>query len=75
MDCSTASSSTSSRPFKKSKTILNDIVFFEKDVRRCLTPVFPYAVLYTIEPEFIHIAAVTHCARQPGYWKERLADD
>jgi hypothetical protein len=51
MDCSTASSSTSSRPFKKSKTILNDIVFFEEDVRRCLTPVFPYAVLYTIEPE------------------------
>ena len=49
--------------------------FFEEDVRRCLTPVFPHAVLYTIEPEFIHIAAVTHCARQPGYWKERLADD
>lgn len=49
--------------------------FFEEDVRRCLTPVFPYAVLYTIEPEFIHIVAITHCARQPGYWQKRLADD
>ncbi|MBC8245684.1 MAG: type II toxin-antitoxin system RelE/ParE family toxin [Verrucomicrobia bacterium] len=47
---------------------------FEEDVRRCLTPVFPYAILYTIEPNFIHIIAVTHCARQPGYWMERLAD-
>jgi len=49
--------------------------FFEKDIRRSLTPVFPYAVLYTIEPEFIHIIAITHCARRPGYWKERLTDD
>ena len=48
---------------------------FEEDIRRSLTPVFPYAVLYTIEPKFIHILAITHCSRQPGYWKERLTDD
>jgi len=46
--------------------------FFEEDVRRCLTRVFPYALLYTIEPDFIHIIAITHCAREPGYWKNRL---
>ena len=45
----------------------------EEDVRRCLTHVFPYSILYTIEPEFVLIVAVAHCAREPGYWKERLA--
>ncbi len=44
----------------------------EEDVRRCLTHVFPYAILYTIEPEFVLILAVAHCAREPGYWKERI---
>jgi plasmid stabilization system protein ParE len=45
----------------------------EEDVRRCLTRVFPYGVLYTIEPEFILIVAVMHCSREPGYWKRRVA--
>jgi plasmid stabilization system protein ParE len=45
----------------------------DEDVRRCLTRVFPYGVLYTIEPEFILIVAVTHCSREPGYWKRRVA--
>jgi hypothetical protein len=44
----------------------------EKDVRRCLTRVFPYAVLYTIEPDYILIVAVMHCHREPGYWKKRI---
>ena len=45
----------------------------DEDVRRCLTRVFPYGVLYTIEPEFILIVAVMHCSREPGYWKRRVA--
>ena len=32
--------------------------FVEEDVRRCLTRVFPYGVLYTIEPEYVLIVAV-----------------
>ena len=44
----------------------------EEDVRRCLTRVFPYGVLYTIEPDFVLIVAVMHCSREPGYWKRRL---
>jgi plasmid stabilization system protein ParE len=43
------------------------------DVRRCLTRIFPYGVLYTIEPEFILIVAVMHGSREPGYWKRRVA--
>lgn len=44
----------------------------EEDVRRCLAKVFPYAVLYTIEPEYILIIAVMHCHREPGYWRRRI---
>lgn len=44
----------------------------DEDVRRCLTHIFPYAVLYTIEAEFVLIVAVMYCGREPGYWKERL---
>lgn len=45
----------------------------EDDIRRCLTRVFPYAVLYTVEPEFVLIIAVMHCHREPGYWRERIS--
>jgi plasmid stabilization system protein ParE len=43
----------------------------DEDVRRCLTHVFPYAVLYTIESDFVLIVAVMHCSREPSYWKAR----
>lgn len=45
----------------------------DEDVRRCLTGVFPYGVLYTIEVDFVLIVAVMHCSREPGYWKGRVA--
>jgi toxin ParE1/3/4 len=44
----------------------------DDDVRRCLTHVFPYGILYTTEPEFILIVAVMHGSREPGYWKRRV---
>jgi plasmid stabilization system protein ParE len=44
----------------------------DQDVRRCLTRIFPYSVLYTIETDFILIVAVMHGRREPGYWKQRL---
>jgi plasmid stabilization system protein ParE len=45
---------------------------FEEDVRRCLTRVFPYGILYTVEADFVLIVAVAHCSREPGYWKRRI---
>ncbi|GDX11471.1 hypothetical protein LBMAG57_32430 [Verrucomicrobiota bacterium] len=45
---------------------------FEEDVRRCLVHVFPYAVLYTIEFDYVLIIAVMHCSREPGYWRHRV---
>jgi plasmid stabilization system protein ParE len=44
----------------------------DQDVRRCLTKVFPYAILYTIEPDYVLIVAVMHCHREPGYWRRRV---
>ena len=45
---------------------------FDGEIRRCLTHVFPYAVLYTVEPEYVLIIAVMHCSREPGYWRHRV---
>ena len=44
---------------------------YEDDIRVCLAHVFPYAILYTIEPDYILILAVMHCHREPGYWRHR----
>jgi toxin ParE1/3/4 len=41
------------------------------EVRRCLTKVFPFGVLFRIEPDEIVIIAVMHLARHPDYWKQR----
>jgi len=43
----------------------------DEDVRWHLTRVFPYAVLYTIEQDYVLIIAVMHCHREPGYWRLR----
>ncbi|MDD5557127.1 MAG: type II toxin-antitoxin system RelE/ParE family toxin [bacterium] len=40
-------------------------------IRRCLTHRFPYGVLFSIEPERVHILAVMHLHRNPDYWKQR----
>ena len=46
----------------------------EEDIRRCLTRVFPYAVIYTIEKDYVLIIAVMHCHREPGYWRRRISN-
>ena len=46
---------------------------FEEDVRRCLVRIFPYAVLYSVEPDYVLIIAVMHCSREPGYWRHRVS--
>jgi plasmid stabilization system protein ParE len=64
------------------ETVLSQIVAaperwrtLEGGVRRCLTKVFPYAVLYTIEHDHVLIVAVMHCHREPGYWHDRLQEN
>ena len=45
---------------------------FDEDVRRCLVHLFPYAVLYSIESDYVLIIAIMHCGRKPGYWRHRI---
>ena len=47
-------------------------VFAGREVRRAFMHKFPYAVLYTIEPDHVLVVAVAHYSREPGYWRERL---
>lgn len=45
--------------------------FIDGDVRRCLTPIFPFGVLFRVKPDLIAIMAVMHLRRDPDYWKIR----
>lgn len=46
----------------------------EEDIRRCLTRVFPYAALYSVETDHVLIIALMHSHREPGYWRKRIAN-
>ena len=46
-------------------------LILEDDVRRCLTRIFPYAIPYSIESDYLLIIAVVHCHRELGYWRHR----
>lgn len=41
------------------------------DAGRCLTKVFPNAVLFSIEGDFVLIVAVMRCHWEPGVWRSR----
>ena len=43
-----------------------------RKMRRALLEVFPYQVLYEIDPTEIVVYAIYHCARDPEGWKKRL---
>jgi plasmid stabilization system protein ParE len=45
---------------------------FNPPVRRRLSTVFPYAVVYVEKPDGVWIVAVMHTGRKPGYWRSRL---
>ena len=40
--------------------------------RRYVFPTFPYSLVYFIENQVLHVVAVAHEKRRPGYWRERL---
>jgi len=43
----------------------------ELGVRRKLLRRFPYVVVFIEFPTAVHIVAVAHAHRRPGYWKDR----
>ena len=40
--------------------------------RRYIFPGFPYSFVYFIDNKVIHVVAVAHDKRRPGYWRKRL---
>jgi plasmid stabilization system protein ParE len=44
----------------------------EPAVRRALVPGFPYALVFVVKDGAIHVIAVAHQQRLPGYWRDRL---
>ena len=46
----------------------------EPDIRRCLTKIFPFSVIYSVQADTIFIIAVAHSRRKPGYWRNRLEE-
>lgn len=44
----------------------------EGTVRRCITRIFPYGILFRVQDDFMVVVAVMHLHREPGYWKERV---
>ncbi|MCP4642512.1 MAG: type II toxin-antitoxin system RelE/ParE family toxin [bacterium] len=47
----------------------------EGNVRRCLTKVFPFGVLFLARSDCIIVIAVMHLRREPGYWQSRTPND
>ena len=45
--------------------------FGDPNLRRVLTPRFPYQVVYRVRPNEILILAFAHLKRRPGFWKHR----
>jgi hypothetical protein len=46
--------------------------FFEKPIRRARISGFPYKTIYEELQDCIHVLAIMHDGRAPGYWKRRL---
>lgn len=44
---------------------------FEGVIRRYLLHRFPYGLLYFASGDVIHVLAVMHLHRRPGYWQRR----
>src|SRR5438046_712161 len=40
--------------------------------RRYVFPRFPYSLIYFPENQVLHVVAIAHEKRRPGYWRERL---
>lgn len=45
---------------------------FDRVFRKARFSKFPYALVYQAKADRIHIIAVMHSSRQPGYWKGRI---
>lgn len=41
------------------------------EYRKRIVPGFPYSIIYRVWEDYVHVVAVAHHHRRPGYWRER----
>ncbi len=44
---------------------------FEYDARANVLKRFPFSVVYRVRNDEVHVVAIEHQSRQPGYWRAR----
>ena len=44
----------------------------EANLRRLMLTRFPYALIYSATDDLLHVVAVAHARRRPGYWRPRV---
>jgi len=47
---------------------------FDGQARKVRFMRFPYAVIYWIDADTLHIIAIMHLHRAPRYWRNRISD-
>jgi len=47
---------------------------FDGQARKVRFKTFPYAVIYWIDTNILHIVAIMHLHREPGYWRNRMSN-
>jgi plasmid stabilization system protein ParE len=45
---------------------------FDGEMRKVRVARFPYGIIYRIEERGLHVVAVMHLHREPGYWHGRV---
>lgn len=43
--------------------------------RRCVVKGFPYAIIYLVHEELVHVIAFAHSRRRADYWQQRSIED
>jgi plasmid stabilization system protein ParE len=41
------------------------------ETRKCVVSRFPYSILYWFDGAVVHVSAIAHHKRRPGYWGDR----
>ena len=44
-----------------------------EEIRRVVLPRFPYVIVFEVIRDVVHVWAISHSSRRPGYWKMRRA--
>ena len=44
----------------------------DPDLRKFILTRFPFTLYYSVTADVLHIEAVAHQSRRPGYWKSRV---